>query len=58
MIHYLEVIIVNQEISGVRESLNLILNKLNAINSKLEQQKEYTKRYIERSSTNLEPMSY
>jgi len=45
---------VNQETSEISESLNLILNKLEAIDSKLEQQEEDIKAYIEESSSNLD----
>ena len=44
----------NQATSEIRESLSLILNKLEAIDSKLEQQEEDIKAYIERSPTSLE----
>ena len=44
----------NQTTSEISESLNLILNKLEAIDSKLEQQEEDIKAYIEQSSESLD----
>ncbi len=43
-----------QATEEIRESLNLILNKLEAIDSKLEQQEEDIKAYIEQSPASLE----
>lgn len=40
--------------SEIRESLNLILNKLECIESKLEQQEEDIKAYIEQRSASLD----
>jgi len=45
---------VTQATEEIRESLNLILNKLEAIDSKLEQQEEDIKAYIEQSPASLE----
>ncbi|WPY01620.1 hypothetical protein Trichorick_01534 (plasmid) [Candidatus Trichorickettsia mobilis] len=44
----------NHATSEIKESLSLILNKLEAIDSKLEQQEEDIKAYIEQSSASLE----
>lgn len=44
----------NQEMSEIRESLNLILNKLQTIDSKLDRQEEDIKAYIERGLVNLD----
>ena len=44
----------NQEMSEIRESLNLILNKLRTIDSKLDRQEEDIKAYIGRSLVNLD----
>lgn len=44
----------NQETSEISESLNLILNKLEAIDSKLEQQEEDIKSYIQQSHAGLD----
>ena len=44
----------NQTTSEIRESLSLILNKLETIESKLEQQEEDIKAYIEQSPASLD----
>ena len=44
----------NQVTSEIRESLNLILNKLRTIDSKLDRQEEDIKAYIGRSLVNLD----
>lgn len=43
-----------QATEEIRESLNLILNKLEAIDSKLEQQEEDIKAYIEQRPASLD----
>ena len=44
----------NKITSEIRESLNLILNKLRTIDSKLDRQEEDIKAYIARSLVNLD----
>jgi len=45
---------VTQATEEIRESLNLILNKLQTIDSKLDRQEEDIKAYIERGLVNLD----
>ena len=44
----------NQTTSEIRESLSLILNKLETIESKLEQQEEDIKKYMKQSPAGLD----